>query len=206
MSTQPIFEFVSPVGGFRANCAHHQAHRAAPEAPRLCNAPSGSFRVGPTYRLAGVRTASRPASRPRGAHIGTSRRASGAGWRRFGARNRRGLSLTSAVASGCSGRRVGGASVVSVPFASFGVVGGIADGLSARATQLVSSRVILGVALGSPPFACVVHDPRGGAERVRDLVGGRWGRATFLCYTPASEVGDSDCACARGRRVRGRRV
>ena len=100
----------------------------------------------------------------------------------------------------------GGASVVSVPFASFGVVGGIADGLSARAAQLVSSRVLLGVALGSPRFACVVHDPRGGAERVRDLVGGRWGRATFLCYTPASEVGDSDCACARGRRVRGRRV
>ena len=100
----------------------------------------------------------------------------------------------------------GGASVVSVPFASFGVVGGIADGLSAHAAQLVSSHVLLGVALRSPPFACVVHDPRGGAERVRDRVGGRWGCAAFLCYTPTSEDGTSDCACARGRHVRGRRV
>jgi hypothetical protein len=83
VSTQPIFEFVSPVGGFRANRAHPQAHRATPEAPRLCAAPSDSFRAGSSFCLAGVRTASRPASRARGSHIGTSRRASGAGWRRF---------------------------------------------------------------------------------------------------------------------------
>eukprot|EP00966_Prymnesium_polylepis_P199867 4631928-Prymnesium_polylepis.1 len=67
---QPVFEFVSPVGGLRANRAHPHADRATPEAPRLCSAPSGSFLAGPASRLAGVHTASRPASRPRGAHIG----------------------------------------------------------------------------------------------------------------------------------------
>ena len=100
----------------------------------------------------------------------------------------------------------GGASVVSRPFAGFGVHPSRSMVGRARAPQLGRVFLIVRVALGSPRFACVVNDPGRGAERVRDLVGGRWGRATFLCYTPASEVGDSDCACARGRRVRGCRV
>eukprot|EP00966_Prymnesium_polylepis_P140180 3238109-Prymnesium_polylepis.2 len=54
-------------------------------------------------------------------------------------------------------------------------------------------QVLVRVALGSPLFACVVHDPRRGAERVRDLVGGRWGRAISPSYTPTSEIGDSEC-------------
>eukprot|EP00966_Prymnesium_polylepis_P077523 1796129-Prymnesium_polylepis.1 len=31
-------------------------------------------------------------------------------------------------------------------------------------------------------------------------------RPPRIVYTPTSESGDSGCACARGRRVRGRRV
>eukprot|EP00966_Prymnesium_polylepis_P244593 5657585-Prymnesium_polylepis.1 len=49
---QPVFEFVSSVGGLRENRAHPHAHRATPKAPRLCAAPSGSFRAGPASRLA----------------------------------------------------------------------------------------------------------------------------------------------------------
>eukprot|EP00966_Prymnesium_polylepis_P099557 2305784-Prymnesium_polylepis.1 len=49
---QPVFEFVSPMGGLRENRAHPQAHRTTAEAPRLCATPSDSFRAGSAFCLA----------------------------------------------------------------------------------------------------------------------------------------------------------